>query len=184
MKLLRKASQLLVVDVQEKLLPAMTDGDHAAERAALLVRAAGRLDVPVTFSEQYPKGLGPTVASVAGASAEGAVTLPKTTFSCFGDDAIRRRLADLSSNGRHQIVICGIEAHVCVLQTALDLHAAGFAVAVVTDAIASRERTSKDIAILRLAQAGIAPVTSEMAMFEWIGEAGTAEFKAMLPLIK
>ncbi|MDB5651904.1 MAG: hypothetical protein JWL62_3424 [Hyphomicrobiales bacterium] len=178
------AAQLLVVDIQEKLLPAMHRGEHAAAQAGILIRAARQLGVPITISEQYPRGLGPTVSALLEAAAGEACILPKTHFSCHRAPGIAQRLGELASKGRRQVVLCGIEAHICVTQTALDLHAAGYGVAVVTDAIDSREPSSKAVAITRLVQAGIVPVTAEMVLFEWLGEAGTADFKALLPLIK
>lgn len=184
MTLTRDAGQLLVVDVQERLLPAMHGGAHAAAQIGILIRAARQLGMPITISEQYPRGLGPTVSSLLEAAAGEAVVLPKTSFSCFRALALAERLSTLRAQRRTQIVLCGIEAHICVTQTALDLHAAGYAVAVVTDAVASREPASKAVAILRLVQAGIVPLTTEMVVFEWLGEAGTADFKALLPLIK
>jgi nicotinamidase-related amidase len=183
MKLSRARAHLLVIDVQDKLLPAIHRGDEVAARCAVLAQAACLLDLPVTISQQYPRGLGGTLESVREAAGPQARVFDKTSFSCAGDPAIRAHL-DATASTRPQIVLCGIEAHVCVAQTALDLHAMGLAVAVVTDAIGSRDPSSRDVALLRLAQAGVVPVTSEMVMFEWIGDAGSPEFKRLLPLIK
>lgn len=184
MRLNRETSQLLIVDVQERLLPAMTAPDQVLDRVRLLAEAARRLDVPVTISEQYPKGLGATVAGVHEAAGNGARTLEKQHFSCWGDAALRVVFEAERVAGRPQIIVCGIEAHVCVAQTVLDLQAQGFATYVVGDAIASRQSASKDIAIVRMARAGAEPVTTEMVVFEWLERAGTPEFKALQPLIK
>lgn len=181
MMLARATSQLLVVDIQARLLPAMSDGERTLAQAQMLAEAARKLGVPITISEQYPKGLGPTVAGVLDAAGPDAAVLQKMTFSALATPALA---AHLEASGRRQIVLCGIEAHVCVLQSALDLLARGYRVALATDAIASRVASSKDVAIARLVQAGVVPVTCEMAIFEWLGAAGTDDFKAILPLIK
>lgn len=175
---------LLVVGVQERLMPAMTEGDKALANIRRLVLAAHRLEIPVSASEQYPKGIGPTVASVRDALGEAALVFPKLTFSCARDDALASRLAAVRTSGRDTVVVCGVEAHVCVLQTAMDLQAAGYRVAVVADATASRDPASKERALARLASAGVAIVDTEMVLFECLERAGTPAFKAVLALIK
>ena len=122
-------SQLLVIDVQEKLAPAMSDAAPVIENSARLVTAARHFALPVTISEQYPRGIGPTVATIREAAGNEARYFEKLTFSCMGDEAIA---AHLKAQQRRQIVVTGIEAHVCVLQSALDLKAAGHEVFVVT----------------------------------------------------
>lgn len=173
-------SFLVVVDVQERLAPAMTDGEEAVARCALLMKAARRLEVPIVVSEQYPKGLGPTVPAIAALAPEGA-TVSKLHFSCAEEPAFIDRIEALR---RDHAVICGIEAHVCVLQTAIGLADRGFAVIVVEDAIASRRPADKAAALRRLERAGVAVVTSEMVVFEWLGRAGTPEFKELAPLVR
>jgi nicotinamidase-related amidase len=172
----RDAAQLLVVDMQERLLPAMAEPARVEKRCAILLEAARAVGLPVSFSEQYPKGLGHTVAALAPARA-----FAKTAFSCLRDGALS---AHLKSNARSQIVLAGIEAHVCVLQTAMDLLAAGYDVFVVADAVSSRAPWSVDLALARMREAGAAIVNTEMALFELLGEAGTPEFKALSALIK
>jgi len=185
MILSQATAQLLVIDVQEKLAPAMSDAGPVIANSVKLITAARHFGAPVTISEQYPKGIGPTVGALRGAAGEGAITFDKMAFSCARDEAIAAHLGLLrEERKRQQIVITGIEAHVCVLQTALDLRQAGYEVFVVVDAIASREQASRDIAIRRMEQAGVHPVTTEMVIFEWLGRAGTPDFKALLPLIK
>lgn len=176
-------SHLLVVDMQEKLLPAIEHGKAVAANAAILMRAADRLGVPVTISEQYPKGLGPTVTALDGLAPK-ARTLAKTAFACSADKAIRACADKLKRAGRDQMVICGAEAHVCVLQSALGFHQGGWRVAVVVDAIGSRKTLSKETAIARLAMAGVSVVTTEMVVFEWLKQAGTPAFKDLSALIK
>lgn len=183
MVLSREASQLLVVDVQERLGQAMSGKDACLAQIVKLCTAAQRLGVPITITEQYPKGIGATVGPIIDAAAK-PVVLQKMTFSALRTDAIATRLNALAASGRRQIVVCGIESHVCVLQTALDLQASGFEVFAVSDAMASRQPESKTIAMARLQQAGVVIVNFEMAAFEWLARADTAEFKALLPLIK
>ena len=174
-------SQLLIIDVQEKLAPAMSDAGPVIENSARLLTAARHFAMPLVVSEQYPGGIGPTVARLRDAAGEDARFFEKLAFSCGRDEAIA---AHLNAQKRRQIVIAGIEAHVCVLQSALDLKQAGYEVFVVVDAIASRQEASREAAQRRMEQAGVSCVTTEMAIFEWLGRAGTADFKALMPLIK
>ena len=183
MKLLREKTQLLVIDMQERLLPVVFNGDAIAARVCVLTEAARLLGVPISISEQYPRGLGPTINSVLKAAGTTARPFEKMSFSCLGDKEMASHLTRLAAT-RRQIVICGIEAHVCVMQTALDLLNHGYDVAVVTDAVGSRDTASKDVALLRSIQAGVTPITTEMVIFEWLAAAGTPEFRSMLPLIK
>ena len=173
-------SLLLVVDIQERLLSAMEAGPRAVAAAAKLLQGAARLGVPVLVSEQYPKGIGATVPELAALAPSGSVHA-KTTFSCAATASIADAVA---ASGRTQLVLCGIEAHVCVLQTALGFAARGLAVAVAWDATASRRESDRALAADRLRQAGIVLASAEMVLFEWLGRAGTPEFKDMLALIK
>ncbi len=179
----KNRSQLLLIDVQERLLPAMAGSEKLAGRCKILLGAARELEIPLTFSEQYPKGLGATVARLSEAGAK-AVTLGKLSFSCQRDENIRQRLDDLRKEGRYQLVIGGIEAHVCVLQSALDLIDAGYQVFIVADAISSRKPASRKLAMTRMREAGAIIINTEMAVFEWLERAGTAEFRALSKLIK
>jgi nicotinamidase-related amidase len=170
---------LFIVDVQARLAPAMTDPDAAIARMEILLAAAERLDVPIIASEQYPQGLGHT---------DERLTLPpatevfaKTAFAASRDQAI---LAHLEKLDRRQVVLCGMETHVCVLQTALDLLARGFRPTVVADAVASRSPERKRLGLERMAAAGVAVVDSEMVVFEWLGVAGTPEFRELSRLIR
>lgn len=179
-----ECTQLLVIDVQEKLLPAMNEAESALANCARLVQAAARLSLPITVSQQYPKGIGATVGELRAHLPNDCVTLDKMTFSCLRDEGLRDRIEHLAGDGREHIVVCGIEAHVCVLQTALEIVEAGLQCFVVADAIASRAPASKEIALARMQAAGAVPVTTEMAIFEWLGVAGTPDFKALMPLVK
>ena len=184
MLLARDKSQLLIVDVQDKLLPAISGKDRVVERCVRLVRAARALDVPITLSEQYPQGLGPTVDPIREAIANAGFVVDKVEFSCLRSAPLRERLHELRRQGRHQVVVAGIEAHVCVLQTAIDLEGQGFEAFVVADAVSSRAKANYKRALSRLAKEGADIVDSEMVVFEWLERAGTPEFKELHALIK
>jgi len=173
-------SLLLVVDIQERLAPAVEAGDAATARTVLLLEAARVLQVPVVVSEQYPAGLGPSVASVRERVAE-ADRYPKVTFSCVGDAAIRARLL---AAGRRQVVAVGMETHVCVLQSAFGLAALGLAPYIVEDAVASRRASDRAAGLARMRAAGIGIVSAEMVVFEWLERAGSAQFKELSRLVK
>jgi len=178
----RKAS-LLLVDMQERLLPAMTGGAAAEARCAVLLKAARALDVPVTVSEQYPKGLGRTVPGLRDEIGNAPV-FEKLAFSCWRDKALKDHLIAHHEAGRPLVILAGIEAHVCVMQTAADLSAAGFGVFAVADAMASRDPASHQLALDRMRQNGVAVINTEMAVFELLGQAGTPAFKALSALVK
>ena len=180
----RDKSQVLIVDVQDKLLDAISGKDRVIDRCVRLVLAARRLGVPITLSEQYPQGLGPTNDSVRDAFANDGFVADKTEFSCIRNAMLRERLHDLRRAGRSQVVLGGVEAHVCVAQTAMDLESQGFEAFVVADAVGSRAKTSMKLALARLQKSGVDIVDSEMVLFEWMERAGTPEFKALKALIK
>lgn len=175
MTLLRaEVSALLVIDVQERLLPAIHDGAATLDHCLWLVRLAKRLDVPVLTSEQYPEGLGRTVQPLLG-------ELPletlrrKTHFSCVADGCFH----DLAAFSRPQVVVCGTEAHVCVLQTVLDLRQRGRDVFVVAEAVSSRRPDSKSLALERMRQHGAEIVDREMVAFEWLHRAADDRFRSV-----
>lgn len=179
----RDISCLLVVDIQEKLLPAVQDPMLVVRNTGILMQAAARLGVPILVSEQYPQGLGPTVAELRHLAPAESI-LAKTAFSCAADPGLRQKLMDLN---RPQVVICGIETHVCVLQTALGLTGDNhhpIVPVVVADATSSRTNANRDAALARLRVDGVQAVTTEMVVFEWLGRAGTPEFKEISRLIR
>ena len=176
----REKSLLLVVDEQVRLAPATFSREQAVANTQILLKAAARLEVPVLASEQYPKGLGPTVPEIAALLPPGSVA-EKIHFSCASDPGIVARVEAL---GRRQVVVAGMEAHVCVLQTALGLKQRGYDVHVVADATSSRRPESHALAMERLRLAGIPVVNTEMVVFEWLAQAGTAEFRELSALIK
>jgi nicotinamidase-related amidase len=175
-------SCLIVIDMQERLVPAMQAPARTIRNARVLITAAHELAVPVLLTEQYPKGLGPTVPELArAAAAANAAILPKMHFSCMEDPGFA---AAFKATGRRQAVIAGMEAHICVMQTAVSLMDQGYEVFVVTDATSSRTLESEKACLDRLQASGAGIVTTEMVVFEWLGRAGTPAFKALLPLIK
>ena len=176
----RAKAQLLIIDMQERLLPAMAAPEQALKNAIILAKAARALDLPINVSEQYPKGLGHTVGALKDEIGNRPVD-EKVEFSCWKNAALRERI---SQHKREQVVLAGIEAHVCVLQTAMDLKAAGYQVFAVADAMSSRGEDSAAIACDSMRQAGIAIVTTEMVIFEVLGAAGTPEFKQLSGLIR
>jgi nicotinamidase-related amidase len=176
----RDASALVIVDMQERLLPAIHEGDALLTRIRFLLDAARTLSVPVLVTEQYPKGLGPTVAGVRDALAA-FDPVEKTEFSCAAVPVFRDRLAALR---RNQVVIAGIETHVCVGQTALELAAAGLDVFVASDATGSRRPSDREAALARMRGCGVTVTTSEAVAFEWLRRAGTPEFKAVSTFLK
>jgi len=176
-------SFFLMIDMQERLLPAVAGGDDVVKRCGILLQAAKALGVPVAVSEQYPKGLGHTAAALK-AEIGNAPVFEKATFSCWRDVALKSHLIQHHDGGRPQAIVAGIESHVCLLQTAVDLAQAGFAVFAVADAMASRVPASAELAQERMRHAGVAVVNTEMVLFELLGKAGTAEFKALSALIR
>lgn len=171
-------TQLVVVDLQERLLPAIADRERVIGNAVVLLRLARTLELPVRLTTQYARGLGPTVAEVL-AEAPGATPIDKTAFGCFGAqpflDALR------TEPRRDHLLVSGIETHICVAQTVLGALAAGYAVHVAADAVGSRSPENRERALARLERAGAVISTTEMAAYELLGRSDTAAFKAMLP---
>lgn len=168
----RDRSLLLVVDVQEKMMPAIHDGAQVIANVEWLVRAAQRIGVPVAACEQYPKGLGPTVPALRALVPEEAIRA-KTHFSLVAAGG----LAGLPGADRAQVVLAGVETHVCLLQTALELLEEGKEIYVVADCVGSRREEDRDVALARLRQEGARVVTREMVVFEWLAEAATPLFR-------
>lgn len=173
-------STLLIVDVQERLAPVMDEPRRVIVGCATLMVAANRVGVPTLVSEQYVKGLGPTMVDLRDL-APPENFLEKTAFSCAADARI---LARIEASGRRQVVIAGIEAHVCVLQTALGLKTAGFETFVVAEACSARRKESEAAAWRRLGNAGVGLLTLEMALFEWLGGKDHPAFKDIQRLIR
>ena len=170
----RDTSALLIVDIQERLLTHIDGWQSVLENAQWLVRVAQRLGVPVMASEQYPKGLGHTHAELKALLPAGAIA-EKQHFSCVEAGC----LAGLPGDDRRQVVMAGIESHVCVLQTALELRWQGREVFVVAQAVGSRRHADKELALARMRTHSVEIVSREMVAFEWLGRAGSDEFRTV-----
>lgn len=175
----RSDSRLLIVDVQEKLMPAIPVAGQLIRNCRRLIQGAKILGVPVSSTEQYPQGLGGTVAELASELDKPA---DKVRFSCA--ECLNWGVAAEQPGDRFKLVLAGIEAHVCVLQTALDFLAQGFRVYIPADAVASRHKLDWKTALARLADSGAILTTTESVLFEWCEAAGTAEFKQISRLIR
>ncbi len=176
-------STLLLVDIQDKLISIMPGKvmDRLKKNTILLLNAASLLSIPVIATRQYPKGLGPIDKEITEMLDENTLRYDKTCFSCAGVDNL---IEDLKKNGRSQIIVTGIEAHICVIQTALDLLVEGFQVFVVIDAVASRQRENYENAIARLQQAGVVCINSESVVFEWLKDASHQAFKTLSAMVR
>lgn len=174
-----KDSFFLAIDLQQYLLPAMFNGDIAVKYTGILLQAAGALNVPIAVTEQYPKGLGKTVG-ILQRHISSTNKYEKTCFSCTDVGSF---MTFLHASHRRQVVLTGMEAHICVLQTALALLAQGFQVFVVEDAVCSRTQQNKDNAMRRLQQAGVIITNAEAVLFECLADAKHPEFRTLSKLI-
>jgi len=176
----RDQSVLVVVDIQERLLPAIHGREGLVPRVKLLAFGARTMGVPIILTEQYPKGLGPTVPELK--EALGAPQpLTKVEFSCASGPGF---MAKLTAMGRKQVVLCGIESHVCMAQTTVELRGHGYKVWLATDAMGSRRLRDHESALRRLETGGAVLTTAEAVVFEWLRRAGTAEFKSVVGKVK
>ena len=176
----RKRAGLLVVDVQEKIAAVMLHRQRVLDTTLKLIKACQILKVPILITEQYPQGLGSTEPLIQKALEH--VTPPaKLTFSCCG---VEEMVDQLKAKGVEQVILVGIETHVCVQQTALDLLARGFQVHVIKDGVSSRKEIDFETALRRMQSAGVIISTLETALFELLERAGTPEFKEVTQLIK
>lgn len=175
------SSVLIVIDVQEKLAARMAERETVIASVKPLVVAARRLAIPILVTEQYPRGIGPTTPELVAALGEEYRPIEKLSFGCTGEPAFLARFEALR---RDHAVLCGMESHVCVLQTALGLLEKGCAVHVAADAVCSRSVENRRTALDLMRQAGAAVTCWETVVFQWLGKAGTQEFKDLLPLFK
>tara|TARA_R110000787_G_scaffold78360_4_gene171591 strand:+ start:3040 stop:3603 length:564 start_codon:yes stop_codon:yes gene_type:complete len=175
-------SVLVIIDVQQKLAQAMPQGVHERlnKQINILLNAAKVLNIPVIVTEQYPKGLGPTESGIQNSLPVGTKTIEKTCFSCLQSEDFRFQLA---ATNRQQVILVGMETHICVLQTALALKAENFSVHVAEDGVCSRSKSNQYNAIQRMRQAGVVISNVESLLFEWVGDASHAEFKTLAKLI-
>ncbi len=176
-------SVLVVIDIQGRLAGAMPAEDLEAvtQSTSILLRAAVHLDVPVLSTEQYPQSLGTTLAEIRQHYPESSRCMEKTGFSCCSADGFGESLNRL---GRSQVILAGMETHVCVLQTALDLKQLGFEVFVAEDGVCSRSRQRTRNALARMRQVGIIVTHSESVLFEWLRDARHPQFKVVSQLLK
>lgn len=180
MRLHAPTSLLCVVDIQERLLPAIPTGPQVVSMAGRLADAATLLGVRSVLTEQYPKGLGPTPPDLA---AKLPPALTKMTFSCCGSDAFTAALTAALTADIESVLISGLETHVCIQQTALDLLARGLTVFIAVDAVASRHTLDHEIALRRLESSGAILTTTEAALFEWCRSAEHSQFQAIRKLV-
>ncbi|MDR3765139.1 MAG: hydrolase [Acidobacteriota bacterium] len=173
---------LVVIDIQEKLLPAVQRQEELVRNTQLLIRLAGILEIPVVATTQYARGLGATVAPIA--ELLGGVTpVDKTEFGCFGQEKFRDALRVLPGH-RTTLLLCGMESHICVLQTALGALEKGYLVHAAADAISSRTEQNWQLGLERMRDAGCVISSTEMMMYELLRKSGTKEFKELLKYIK
>lgn len=178
--LTRERAVLVVVDLQEKLLPAIPDAAAVVAGSRLLLRLAHELDIPVVLTTQYRRGLGDVVPEVR-ELAPGAEPLDKLAFGCFGDEPFRARLRAL---GRDQIVVAGVETHICVAQTVLGALSDGFNVHVASDAVGARHQADHAVGLGRMQAAGALVSSTEMSVYELLARSDAAAFRRLLPYLK
>jgi nicotinamidase-related amidase len=172
---------VVVIDLQKKLVPAIHESGRVLDNAALLLRLARVLELPVVLTTQYRKGLGGTEERIL-AEAPGVEPLDKVSFGCFGDEGFLGRLATLP--GRDQLVVAGVESHICVAQTVLGALEKGYQVHVASDAVGSRVESNRRVGLARMERAGALLSSAEMAVYELLGRSDGDAFKKMLPYLK
>jgi nicotinamidase-related amidase len=177
----RSKAAVVVVDMQEAFRPIIPGFPELASRVGMLVEAAGVLDIPVMVTEQYPQGLGPTVDEIRRRLDEKSELIEKVSFSACAELDFDTRLREWHVE---QVAVCGIEAHICVSQTAHDLLALGYQVHVISDALGARLERNLNVALEKLSKAGAVISSLEMALFELCGKAGTSEFKSIQRMVK
>ncbi|WP_347988976.1 isochorismatase family protein [Methylomonas sp. AM2-LC] len=176
-------SLLLIIDVQQRLTAAMSESDASLMVSQLgkILQAVKILEIPVLVTEQYPQGLGATLTEIMDYLPDDTGVFAKTGFSCCAADGF---LEALQASGRKQLILCGLEAHVCVLQTALELLSRGFQVYVLDDAVCARRIKHKVLAMQRLQQQGVTLSCVESVLFEWLRDAKHMHFKTISSLIR
>ena len=175
----RDKTAFVLIDIQEKFRPVIHNIQAVIDNANRLVKGASILKIPLIVTEQYPKGLGRTVDEIDLDDGQGIVE--KISFDCFGCDGFREKLDEIDVKS---LVIFGIEAHVCVLKTALEAVARDYETHVIADAVSSRTEENKNLALERLRQSGVFVASTEMILFQLMDRAGTDEFKAISKLVK
>ena len=179
-RLKRAETGLLVIDIQERLLPQIFEKERLIQESVRLIKGATILGIPIFVTEQYRKGLGLTAPEIASAIS-GFSPIEKETFSACGAEGL---VTAIQSRGIRDVLLCGMEAHICVLNTCLDLLGNGFSVFVVADAVSARKPENARLAFERMRDAGAVIVSTEMVLFELLGRARTEEFKQVQALVK
>lgn len=180
MKCRRDNTAVLVVDYQAKLIPAISNKEELLRRSSILLKGLKALGIPIIISEQYPKGLGVTVPEIREAVGD-IPAMEKGCFSCWDDEGIK---AAINATGCQNILVCGTEAHICVLESAIDMKMDGKDVLIVEDCVSSRFLHDKEIGLRRAEQEGIRLSTAETVLFELTKFSGTPEFKIISKLVK
>ena len=177
--ILDRKTAFVMLDIQEKLVSAVQNPEKVISNSNILLQAADAMHIPVIVTEQYPKGLGPTTDKIK--LPKKCRKIEKATFSCFNDANFRKKIKDMKVRS---LVLFGVEAHVCILETALDALKKKMEVHVVADAVSSRTEENKSLAIERMRQSGVFIVSTEMILFQLLEKAGTRQFKEIQSLIK
>ncbi len=173
---------LVVIDIQQKLLPPIFNKEQLVRNTSLLIRLAKILNIPTLLTTQYAKGLGPTVPEIAGLL-DGVDAIDKVEFGCFGKDTFCSAVKSLPGN-RNTVLLCGMETHICVMQTALGALEQGYLVHVASDAVGSRAESNWKIGLERMRDAGCVISSTEMMMYELLRQSGSPAFKELLPHLK
>lgn len=176
----RAKTALLIIDIQERILGVMNSPEEVTANTKKLIQGSKILGIPVYYTEQYPKGLGPTAGEIK-AELEGVNAIQKMSFSCSGAGEL---FSELKLKNISQVIVCGIESHVCVQQTVLDLLTSGFQVDVAADAVSSRREKDYKIALKRMQSNGAEVTTTESILFELLNVCGTDEFKSISKIVK
>ena len=171
---------LIIIDIQEKLFRVMHEKDNLSANTIKLVKGIRALEIPIIVTEQNPASLGPTLPDIS-SLLPNIEPITKFDFSCCNEEVFLRKLDELK---RNQVLLCGIEAHICVYQTAIDLSDMGYEVQVVTDCVSSRTPANRDTALTRMELEGVMPTSTEMVLFEILGTAKHDKFKEISAIIK
>ena len=184
MRIKRDQTAALFVDIQERLIPAMAEGEEVVRRSVMLLEGLKILGIPAVFLRQYPKGLGDIVPELREAAGEDVVPFDKLAYSAMQDETIAAEFERLRAQGIKNVIVAGVESHVCVLQSCVDLVAAEFRPVLVVDCVSSRNAFDKKIALKRAVQENVLVTTTEAILFELCVVAGTDEFKAISKLVR
>lgn len=177
----RNDAILVVVDIQERMLPVIDRAEQVCDNALRLIRGCSALGIPMLVTEQYSKGLGPTIPEVREAMGDAYRPIEKMSFSCAGEMSF---LQQLEISERRVVLLCGVETHVCVYQTARDLRTMGWDVEVIADAVGSRRDENYRLALDRMRANGVGLASVEMVLFEMMGRADIPEFRGVSRIVK